>query len=99
MGDNPEGQQQRMNDDHSFSISHRDDDEHSTSGDGSGYMSDKSRRSNDDEIVQRQQRIAYTRCAALFLILAIAAAAGATTYVLTSHDHDETGQYHVRSCV
>jgi hypothetical protein len=89
-------EQQCINEDRSFSISHGDEDDHSTSADGSGYMSDKSRRSTNDEIVHRQQHIAYTRCAALVLVFAIAAAAGATTYVLTSQDQDEARQHWVR---
>jgi hypothetical protein len=95
LGDN--NADQHIRDDSSISISHGNDDDQSTSTDDSGYTSDnKSRRSTDCEIVKRQQHIAYTRCAALFLVLAIAAAAGATTYVLTSQDHGEILQHEVR---
>lgn len=83
-------------DDHSFSISHGDDDDHSASVEGS--VSASGGRGSEDEILRRQQQIACTRCAALFLVLATAAAAGAVTFVLTSRQQEEVLQQQVRFC-
>ena len=82
-------------DDHSRvgSLSSMHDDDASSSVE-SGNHSHKSTLVND-EIAKRQQHIAWTRCAALFLLLVIAAGAGAATYVLTSTDQDQNTESQV----
>lgn len=74
-------------DNHSMSISHAGDHEDESSAmESSDGASATTKRSIDDEIARRQQHVAYTRCAALFLVLATAVAAGVTTYIFTSRD-------------
>ena len=80
---------ERIEDDHhSLSLSHNDDtldgEDQSSTG-----RSSKSRDEELDEIAKRQQHVALTRCAALFLVLAVAAGAGVATYVLTSRESEE----------
>ncbi|KAL3895685.1 MAG: hypothetical protein SGARI_007378, partial [Bacillariaceae sp.] len=81
-------------DDHSMrdeedaiSLSKNSDDDNSSTGLGSN--STKSRNEELDEIAKRQQHVAMTRCAALFLVLCIAAGAGIATYMLTSKESEE----------
>ena len=83
-----------------ISLSQNDDDSQDRSS--TGHSSARSRNEELDEIAKRQQHVALTRCAALFLVLAIAAGAGVATYVLTSKESEEAVAnqvcYKVRLC-
>jgi hypothetical protein len=82
------------NGDHnSLSLSHDEDDDSST---GHSSSQRSSRNQELDEISKRQQHIALTRCAALFLVICIAVGAGVATYFLTSKESEDAIHDQVR---
>mmetsp|Transcript_18394 Transcript_18394/g.32434 ORF Transcript_18394/g.32434 Transcript_18394/m.32434 type:complete len:1211 (-) Transcript_18394:204-3836(-) len=59
---------------------------------GSGQYDNDHRSPAQIAIAKRQRYLAWSRCAALLLVLVTAAVAGAVTYVLTSREQDEAVQ-------